>query len=172
MVRDPMNTPVLPSAYTRRKLTERREVYATQKKSGRVVLEVSFPPLERGPSVPVPQDLLSSCDRGSLQDHESAHATRGACSAGSRAVSSPQTGWSDAVSTLQLGLRPSHDAPSPPHPAPGSRCTPLSLARSERRFPDETQERERGLRGRASGVALPSLGQLHMRASSLDACSK
>ena len=27
----------LPSAYTRRKLTERREVYATQKKSGRVV---------------------------------------------------------------------------------------------------------------------------------------
>ena len=26
---------------------------------------VSFPPLERGPSVPVPQDLLSSCDRGS-----------------------------------------------------------------------------------------------------------
>ena len=90
MVRDPMNTPVhavrhmrhgLPSAYTRRKLTERREGYATQKKSGRVVLEVSFPPLERGPSVPVPQDLLSSCDRGSLQDHESAHATRGACSA-------------------------------------------------------------------------------------------
>ena len=76
MVRDPMNTPVhavrhmrhgLPSAYTRRKLTERREVYATQKKSGRVVLEVCrSPPLERGPSVPVPQDLLSSCDRGSI----------------------------------------------------------------------------------------------------------
>jgi len=33
----------LPSAYTRRKLTERREVYATQKKSGRAV---SFPPLD------------------------------------------------------------------------------------------------------------------------------
>ena len=40
----------------------------------------------------------------------------------------------------------------------------LLRARSERRFPDETQERERGLRGRASGVALPSLGQLHMHA--------
>ena len=100
----------LPSACTRRKLTERREVYATQKNWA-----VSFPPLERGPSVPVPQDLLSSCDRGSQQDHESAqHATRGARSAGSGAVGC----------TASLGLRTPHDILGPHHSAPGSRCTP------------------------------------------------
>ena len=64
MVRDPMNTPVhavrhtgLPSACTRRKLTERREVYGVR--DPEEIGPCSFSPLERGPSVPVPQDLPS-----------------------------------------------------------------------------------------------------------------